>query len=114
MALEESLSDDPAVVQNAAGKGWLAARMAAAALVECRTGSRPRGTDRIRTEVEELARRDRSLQPIRALLADAFSDLHIRGEEQGECISQLIRRRSRQIEREFLPSVRRACGAGRS
>jgi len=110
MAKKEADGEDPAVVQNAAGKGWIAARMAAAAVAECKTGSRPRGTEHLRRVIEELAKRSPDILPLDAHLSRAFADLHLRCSEQGECTASEIRRMVSAIGEKLVPAAGAACG----
>jgi hypothetical protein len=110
MADKEAASSDPALIQNAAGKGWIAARMAAAAVAECKTGQRPRGTERLRRVIEDLAKRNPDMLPLDAHLSRAFADLHLRCSEQGECTATEIRRMVSAIGEKLIPAAGAACG----
>ncbi|MBI5500641.1 MAG: hypothetical protein HY907_10405 [Deltaproteobacteria bacterium] len=110
LADEEAASPDPALVQNAAGKGWIAARMAAAPVAECKTGHRPRGTERLRRVIEDLAERSPDMLPLDAHLSRAFADLHLRCSEGGECSPSQIRRMVRAIGEKLVPAAGAACG----
>jgi hypothetical protein len=109
MATTEAKSEDLAVVQNAAGKGWIAARMAAAAVAECRGGVRPKGTDRLRKMIRELSR-DPKVREIDLLLAAVFGELHLECSEEGSCNRSAVQHSIRRVAEKLIPAAWRACG----
>ena len=96
-------------MQNAAGKAWVAARMSAQAVLECKTGSRPVGTNALRDALRALALKDRTVILLNEGFRDAFEDLHLRCGDDGVCSADTVRRRVRAITGEVVPAANRLC-----
>lgn len=110
-ALDELGSRDPARIQNAAGKGWIAARLAAQALVLCRKGRNVRGTTGLIDAVHDLVKErpsDVGLATFKGVLLDAYGELHLKCGEQGEC-STRTPRVIRDVAEDLLPLASRLC-----
>ncbi len=114
-AVAELGSGDPAMLQNAAGKAWAAARMAAKAVVLCEANEKPRGTTTLRKRVTEIAKTARGrrhrelLQDFRGDFGDAFADLHVTCGENGDCDRTGTARGVRMVERDLVPTAQAIC-----
>lgn len=111
MAQDEADSDDPAMLLNAAGKGWTATNLCLAAVVDTFTHERPKGTQTRRKKLEELARAGRHSQlfKFKSFVDDAFQELHLEASEQADCGAKKIRRRVRDVAKEIIPLARYLC-----
>ena len=101
---------DAVYAQNAAGKAWTAARMAAQAVVFCTTKGMPKGTDALRDALADVAReRDsKRLSDFRADVADAYGDLHLRCSSDGDCSTRSLRR-IQSVKDSLIPAAQVIC-----
>lgn len=97
--------------QNAAGKAWVAARMSAQAVLDCKTGRRPSGTEALRDALRDLAAESRNAAIIKLNegFRDAFEDLHLRCGDDGICAADGVKRRVRTVVDEVVPTAKRLC-----
>jgi hypothetical protein len=111
MAEEEALEDDPAILLNAAGKGWTASNLSMAAVIDQYTHERPPGTQTRRDRLEKLAKTLRGkMIEFKSLVGDSFSDLHLRASEQADYSPKVLRRRVSTVRSRLVPLARELCG----
>ena len=110
-AVAELASGDAALLQNAAGKAWAAARMSALAVVFRVRRERPRGAKTLKQLINAVARdegrRDVRLKDFAISFGEAFDQLHIDCSENGECDAKQTPREVRSVATELLPLAER-------